>query len=105
MNYLTEIMMFYDWLETHNLSANGIVLWHGLMQITSRSGWNTPLEIPSSTMEMRTHLERTTIFRERNRLVDAGLIRLCQNGGRSACAYILIPLSRHFALQGATQNP
>jgi len=105
MNYLTEIKMFYDWLETHNLSAKGIVLWHGLMQIASRSGWKTPLEIPSSTLEMRTHLERTTIFRERNRLVDAGLIRLCQNGGRSACAYILIPLSRHFALQGATQNP
>lgn len=104
MNYLTEIKMFYDWLETHNLSAKGIVIWHGLMQIASRAGWKTPLEIPSSTLEMRTHLERTAIFRERNNLVAAGLIRLCQKGGRSRCAYTLISFSERVALHSATQN-
>ena len=39
MNYMLEIKLFYDWLETHELSAMGISLWHALMQVASRSGW------------------------------------------------------------------
>ena len=104
MNYLTEIKLFYDWLETHPLSANGIVLWHGVMQIASRSGWQNPIEIPSSLLETRTHLERTTIFRARSQLVEQGLLMLHNRGGRSHCAYTIIPFSQSVVLQNATQN-
>ena len=108
MNYLTEIKLFYDWLETHPLSANCIVLWHGVMQIASRSGWQNPIEIPSSLLETRTHLERTTIFRARGQLVKQGLLRLHHRGGRSHCAYTIVPFSHsivlHSATQSATQN-
>lgn len=104
MNYLTEIKLFYDWLETHNLPPKGIVLWHGLMQIANRSGWKTPLEIPSNALEMRTHMERTAIFRVRESLVDFGLIRLVQKGGRATCSYILVPLSSNgLVLHNETQ--
>ena len=101
MNYLTEIKLFYDWLETHPLSANGIVLWHGVMQIASRSGWQNPIEIPSSLLETRTHLERTTIFRARSQLVEQGLLMLHNRGGRSHCAYTIIPFSQSIVLQNA----
>ena len=104
MNYLTEIKLFYDWLETHPLSANCIVLWHGVMQIASRSGWQNPIEIPSSLLETRTHLERTTIFRARSQLVEQGLLMLHNRGGRSHCAYTIIPFSQSVVLQNATQN-
>ncbi|MCH5332106.1 MAG: hypothetical protein J1E33_06865 [Alistipes sp.] len=108
MNYLTEIKHFYDWLETHSLSANGIVLWHGVMQIASRSGWLNPIEIPSSLLETRTHLERSTIKRVRWQLVEQGLIRLHHRGGRSHCAYTIIPFSdsiaAHFTVQSAPQG-
>ena len=108
MNYLTEIKLFYDWLETHPLSANGIVLWHGVMQIASRSGWKNPIEIPSSLLETRTHLERTTIFRARSQLVEQGLLRIHNRGGRSPCCYTIVPFSQsvvlHSATQTATQN-
>lgn len=103
MNYLTEIKLFYDWLETHSLSANGIVLWHGVMQIASRSGWQNPIEIPSSLLETRTHLERTTIFRARSQLVEQGLLKVHSPGGRSHCAYTIVPFSQPVVLQNATQ--
>ena len=104
MNYLTEIKLFYDWLETHPLTANGIVLWHGVMQIASRSGWKDPIEIPSSLLETRTHLERTTIFRARSQLVEQGLLRVHSRGGRSHCAYTIVPFSQSVVLQKATQS-
>ena len=104
MNYLTEIKLFYDWLETHTLSANGIVLWHGVMQIASRSGWKNPIEIPSSLLETRTHLERTTIFRARSQLVEQGLLRIHNRGGRSPCCYTIVPFSQSVVLQSATQT-
>ena len=104
MNYLTEIKLFYDWLETHPLSANGIVLWHGVMQIASRSGWKNPIEIPSSLLETRTHLERTTIFRARSQLVEQGLLRIHNRGGRSPCCYTIIPFSQSIVLHSTTQT-
>lgn len=104
MNYLTEIKLFYDWLETHPLSANGIVLWHGVMQIASRSGWKNPIEIPSSLLETRTHLERTTIFRARSQLVKQGLLRIHNRGGRSPCCYTIVPFSQSVVLHCATQT-
>ena len=104
MNYLTEIKLFYDWLETHPLSANGIVLWHGVMQIASRSGWKNPIEIPSSLLETRTHLERTTIFRARSQLVEQGLLRIHNRGGRSPCCYTIVPFSQSIVLHSATQS-
>ena len=45
MNYMTEIKLFYDWLETHPLSPASITLWHALMFIANRSGWREELRI------------------------------------------------------------
>lgn len=33
MNYLTEIKLFYDWLETHPMTPSAIALWHGLISL------------------------------------------------------------------------
>lgn len=65
MNYMLEIKLFYDWLETHELSSMGITLWHALMQVASRSGWREELQISLSTLIGRTSLSRTSIYKER----------------------------------------
>ncbi len=103
MNYLTEINLFYSWLETNRLSPGSIALWHGLIFIANRSGWCSPLSIPLSTIELRTGISRASIYRERDRLRDAGLIEFSTSGGRASGSYKINYLSQRVVSHGDTQ--
>ena len=72
MNYLTEIKLFYDWLETHELTPSAILLWHGLMFIANRAGWETEMTVPMRRLEGVTYMTVASIYRARKVLVDAG---------------------------------
>lgn len=104
MNYMAEIKMFYDWLETHSLTPAAITLWHGLMFIANRSGWKNPLPISLSTIESRTMIPRASIYRERERLRQAGLIDFATKGGKASCLYTIHSLSQHLASHTEKQS-
>lgn len=104
MNYMTEIKLFYDWLETHPLSPASIALWHALMFIANRSGWREELRISATLLEMRTNMPRTTIFRQREILKAAGRITFNSQGGRAACIYRIIALESQFVCRSGTQS-
>lgn len=108
MNYMAEIKMFYDWLETHSLTPASISLWHERMHIANRSGWRSPLHISSSLIELRTGISRSTLKRERAKLVEAGLLVVEFGRGRGRTSYELRSLSSqlvvHLAAQFEPQN-
>lgn len=103
MNYMLEIKLFYDWLETHELSAMGISLWHALMQVASRSGWREELQISLSTLIGRTSLSRTTIYKERENLKRYGLVDYRGLGGRCAGIYVIRSFESRIASVSRTQ--
>lgn len=103
MNYMTEIKLFYDWLETHDLSAMGIALWHALMQIASRSGWQKELRISLSTIVGRSSLSRTSVYKEREILRRYGLIDYRINSGRGTGTYVICSLEARFVSAARTQ--
>ena len=104
MNYLTEIKLFYDWLETHSLSDSAVAMWHGLMFIANRAGWKENLTVSMEALRLRTQIPRTSIYRVREQLEDAGLIKVIPQGGRSCPIYILQSFELQLASQGGTQN-
>ncbi|WP_143813307.1 hypothetical protein [Parabacteroides provencensis] len=101
---MAEIKMFYDWLETHSLTPASITLWHGLMFIANRSGWKNPLPISLSVIESRTMIPRASIYRERERLREAGLIDFSTKGGKASCLYTIYSLSQQLESHGETQS-
>lgn len=103
MNYMTEIKLFYDWLDTHDLSSMGISLWHALMQIASRSGWQPELRISLSTLAGRSSLSRTSIYKEREILHQYGLIDFRSSGGRGTGIYTIRSLESRFVSATRTQ--
>ena len=104
MNYLTEIRLFYDWLETHHLSPSSIALWHGLMYIANRAGWEENLCVAISRIESRTQLSRSAIYRERKRLQEAGLLRYIERDGRQSSIYNLLTFEGRVVSQSDTQS-
>lgn len=100
MNYLGELDMFYDWVETETISANAILLWRTLIAIANRSGRETEFSVTLSTLESHTKLHKATICRVRDELVRLGLLSYQSRGGRHSALYKLTP----FELHGATQS-
>lgn len=92
MNYLTEIKLFYEWLETHPLSAQAIAVWHALMYIANRSGWQEDLKVPLSLLELRSGVPLLSIYRVRKQLEDAGRVVVSNPGGRSSGIYRIVYL-------------
>nr|DAI17400.1 MAG TPA: Replication initiator A family protein [Caudoviricetes sp.] len=97
MNYMTEIKMFNEWLETNELSTSGIALWYALMYMANRSGWKQQLYIPVSVIMLRTKMSRSTIYREREVLRDYGLIDFEGGDGRQSSSYRIIGFEERFA--------
>lgn len=87
MNYQTEIRMFNEWLETHELTASGIALWYAFMFMAYRSGWPTEVVIPVSALCLRSKLSRSAVYKERNMLRDYGLIDFDTTSGRRSTRY------------------
>lgn len=87
MNYMTEIKLFNEWLETNELTTSGIALWYALMYVANRSGWRPELCIPVSVLCLRTKLSRSAIYKERAILRDHGLIDFDTGDGRQSSNY------------------
>lgn len=104
MNYLTEIKMFNEWLETNELSTSGITLWYALIYLAYRSGWQSPLRIPLSVIMLRTKMSRSTIYREREVLRDYGLIDFEGGDGRQSSSYRIISFEERVVSQTETQS-
>ena len=104
MNYLTEIKLFYDWLEMHPLTPSAISLWHGLMFMANRCGWEEQFSVPLSVLETRTGIPSSTLYRTRKMLEDEGLIEVSSPGGSSCAVYRILPFEQRFVSRGGKQN-
>ena len=104
MNYLTEIRLFYEWLETHRLTTSSITLWHALMYTVNRSGWAEQVCIPISVLESRTQMTRSTIYRSREQLVERGLVEIEVRGSSQSAIYSMRSLEGVLVSQSVSQN-
>lgn len=97
MQYLTELNAFYDWLETNDLDASCIALWHAIMQTANRAGWPETFAVASSVLSVKAGLNRDAFFRARNRLVQLGRINCTSRKGRQSAVYCLIPFASEYS--------
>ena len=104
MNYLAEIRLFYEWLETHHLTPSSISLWHALMYTANRAGWAERITIPISLLESRTQMTRSTIYRSREQLADRGLVEIEMRGSSQSAIYTLRSLEGIVVSQYASQT-
>ena len=87
--------MFHDWLETNQIPKSAIALWHGLMHIANKAGWERSFTVAISTIESKTGFKRSELFEARNILSQKGRINWKQRGGNLAAEYEIIPFCVH----------
>lgn len=105
MNYITEIKLFHDWLETHGeMTPAAVLLWYGLMFLTNKAGWRKGVALPMSRIEGVTLMTESRIYRARKILVEAGILEVEEKGSHRASVYTLIPFEEFRDLQSALHN-
>lgn len=87
MNYLKQILAFYDSLELNPLNSSEIALWHALMSINNKSAWSTTFTVASSVLCLRSGLKQANFFKTRNTLQQKGFIVWESRGGNVAAKY------------------
>ncbi len=92
MNYLAEIKAFYDRLELNPLPSPAIALWHALMSIANKTGWQQEFTAAVSVLVLKSGLNAQAIKRARNRLEQDGYIRWRSRGGNQSAVYQMISL-------------
>lgn len=102
MNYIKEINSFYDWLELNSVSDSVITLWHALMHINNKAGWNMEFTVAISTLQVKTSLSKSSIIRARNVLKQLGRLDFRERKGNQSCAYKIIAF--HSDTQNETQH-
>ena len=103
MNYLSEILAFYNWLEMNPMPASAIDLWHALLYTANKSGWASEFSAPISILKIRTGLNKDAIYRARNTLTQMGLIEYRTRGGNQSAVYKLYSIASLKTTQTATQ--
>ena len=87
MNYLKQILSFYDRLEINPLNSSEIALWHALMSINNKSAWSTTFTVAASVLCIRSGLKQANFFKTRNTLQQKGYIKWESRGGNVAAKY------------------
>jgi len=104
MQYITEIKAFYDLLETNPLPSPAIALWHALMHIANKTGWQVDFAVAVSVLSLKTGLNKMAIVRARNTLEQAGYIRWRKQSGNQAARYTMISLMDKETHQSVAQD-
>lgn len=87
MNYLAEIKAFYDRLEIKPLPSPAIALWHALMSIANKTGWQQDFTVAGSVLMLKSGLNAQAVKRARNRLEQEGFITWRSRSGNQSAIY------------------
>lgn len=105
MNYIKQINTFYLTLEYKPLSANAISLWHALMNIANRTGWQEYFTVANKVLESKSGLNISSLQRARNELLQTkGLIEYKKgNNQYEASTYKVLALYEQPNAQASEQ--
>lgn len=104
MNYLTEMLAFYKWLETHPMSPLLQAYWHLLMYYNNKAAvraedgsWHWPVDfkVPNKLFLDALGLKnRQALWTQRQSLIRKQRVTYIPDAGNRAGQYRLIPFNR-----------
>lgn len=104
MNYIAELRAFYDRLELNPLPSPAIALWHALMSIANKTGWQQEFTVAISVLVLKSGLSESAVKRARNRLVQDGFITWKSRSGNQSAVYSIKSLVVQYEPQIVPQS-
>ncbi len=105
MNYINQLNAFYELLDSNPVSQNAFCLYGHLMDICNKLFWKERFTIANSTLVIKTGINRRTLDRARNELIQKKYIEYKKGSGNQAGEYKIIPLYQdNLSAKSDTQN-
>lgn len=99
MNYLKQLNAFFELLFTNPLSPKAICLYSTLLHINNKCLWKKRFKVANTTLMSITSIDRRTLDRVRNELVQKGYIEYKKGNGNQAGEYTIINLCVQYDTQ------
>lgn len=92
MKYLSQINGFWNWRKLNELSSKQADLYFAILDCANSAGWKRSFNVPNSTLQSMCQMSKTELYKNRNVLIQLGLIRY-ENGKKSSAGiYSISPL-------------
>ena len=103
-NWIYEINAFYNWMETTDIKADAISLWHALMFTANKAHWKSRFNASASLLCARSGLSKSSFQRARNALSQMGRIKFYSRKGNQSAVYEIIFFSDSSVVQYEPQS-
>lgn len=103
-NWIYEINAFYNWMETTDIKADAISLWHALMFTANKAHWKNRFNASASLLCARSGLSKSSFQRARNALSQMGRIKFYSRKGNQSAVYEIIFFSDSSVVQYEPQS-
>ena len=87
MTYIDLINRFWKMNTEYTFSTAEIALYFKILDIANNLGWKEPLSVSTKRLCAEIDISHPTFFRARQRLCDAGLLRVKSRGTRKSALY------------------
>ena len=99
MNYLKEILAFENWKDYNSeINQSDVCLWYALMSMANRFNWEK-FNVPISMLSFKSRLNKSAIYRSRNKLKQMGLIDFEERSGNQSTIYKVNAISEIYNIQ------
>ncbi len=90
LNFETEVICFYDWLETNSVGSSSINLWFALLHTWFKAGCPVEFAVAISVLETKTGLKKDAIYDARNKLQQVGRVLWRERKGNQSAMYKIV---------------
>jgi len=103
LDYISEINAFHKvYRARKDFSFLEVTLWHVLIQHFNEDFWPDTVELKTDELATMTRMSKKSVERARDKLKDAGLIKVIHRRGRQSPIYSIV---RHTDAQPDAQTP
>lgn len=95
MNYIKQVNAFYKLIQDNPLSPNAQCLYNYLLNKCSELGWKSEFSVSNLIVCGFTGLNRRTLDRVRNELVQKGYIEYKKGYSNKAGKYVIVRFDTH----------
>ena len=94
MNYIAEINVFNQWLETHYLSTHAQLLWYKFMNLFNKTGWQEWVQVDNLRLMVFINAgSYKTALKARDELIEKGLLTYVKGKKGQPNSYKMISLT------------
>lgn len=101
MKYINQLNAYWNWVKLNPLPSRAGYLYFAILDCANTAGWKREFNAPNSTLQAMAGLDKNGLSRNRNILIQQGLIEYRQGNRGNTGTYRIVPL---YGNQNDTQD-